>query len=67
MSTNYATIKGFPDKDKDWSEEQWKYLIEYLVDNDMVKYKELISKATNRKKLVAFCLLMEYLLNRYRL
>lgn len=43
MSTNYATIKGFPDKDKDWSEEQWKYLIEYLVDNDMVKYKELAS------------------------
>lgn len=27
----------------------------------------IISKATNRKKLVAFCLLMEYLLNRYRL
>ena len=40
---DYKTIKGFPDNDREWSEEQWKYLIDYLVDSGMVKYRELAS------------------------
>ena len=41
--TNYETMKAFPEADRDWTEEEWKYLIQYLVDTGMVKYKELAS------------------------
>lgn len=41
--TNYETIKSFPETDRDWTEEQWKYMIDYLVDSGMVKYEEIAS------------------------
>ena len=37
------TIKTFPESDRDWTEEQWKYLVEYLVDEGLVKYHEIAS------------------------
>lgn len=40
---DYETIKTFPKSDRDWSEEQWKYMIDYLVENGMVKYVEIAS------------------------
>lgn len=40
---DYETIKTFPKSDRDWSEEQWKYMIDYLVENGMVKYAEIAS------------------------
>lgn len=41
--TDYETLKTFPKSDRDWSEEQWKYMIDYLVENGMVKYEEIAS------------------------
>lgn len=41
--TNYETIKSFPESDRDWSEEQWKCMIEYLVEAGMVRYEEVAS------------------------
>ncbi len=41
--TDYNTIESFPDSDREWTEEQWKYMIEYLVDIGMVKYSEIAS------------------------
>ena len=41
--TNYDTIKSFPDTDRDWTEEHWKYMLDYLVDIGMVKYSEIAS------------------------
>lgn len=37
------TIKSFPQSDRDWTEDEWKYLVEYLVDNGFVKYREIAS------------------------
>lgn len=37
------TIKTFPESDRDWTEQEWKYLVEYLVDNGFVKYHEIAS------------------------
>ncbi len=41
--TDYDTIKTFPESDRDWSEKQWQYLLNYLVDIGMVKYNEIAS------------------------
>lgn len=41
--TTYEEIQLFPESDRDWSEEEWKYLLQYLVDNGLVKYRELAS------------------------
>ena len=27
------TIKTFPESDRDWTEQEWNYLVEYIVDN----------------------------------
>ena len=43
METNYETIRGFPESDREWTEEQWKYLLDYLVQFGMVKYQEIAS------------------------
>lgn len=40
---DYATIASFPDSDRNWSEDNWKCMIEYLVDIGMVKYSEIAS------------------------
>jgi len=40
---DYETIKNFPETDRDWTEEQWKYLIDYLAEKGYVKYQELAS------------------------
>lgn len=36
-------LKSFPASDRDWTEENWKSLIECLVDSKMVQYHELAS------------------------
>ena len=41
--TDYKTITSFPYSDRDWSDEQWKYMLEYLVDIGMVNYREIAS------------------------
>lgn len=41
--TDYTTLSSFPESDRDWTEEQWKYMIDYLVDEGLVKYSELAS------------------------
>ena len=43
METNYETIRSFPESDREWTEEQWKYLLDYLVQSGMVKYQEIAS------------------------
>ena len=40
---DYKTISSFPEADRDWTDEQWKDMIEYLVDTGMVKYREIAS------------------------
>lgn len=40
---DYKTIQSFPADDRSWSEDQWKYMIEYLVDIGMVQYNEIAS------------------------
>lgn len=40
---DYETLSSFPDSDREWSEEHWKYMIDYLVDTGMVQYSELAS------------------------
>ena len=52
MATEFDVFKSFPEKDSDWTEEHWKYLVEYLIDTDMVKYKELASLVLDRKSVV---------------
>lgn len=34
--TDYDKIKSFPESDREWTEEQWKYMLDYLVDIGMV-------------------------------
>ena len=41
--TDYDNIKSFPESDRDWTEEHWKYMLDYLVDIGMVKYSEVAS------------------------
>lgn len=41
--TDYDKIKSFPESDREWTEEQWKYMLDYLVDIGMVKYSEIAS------------------------
>lgn len=36
-------FKDFPSKDTDWQEEQWKKIIQYLVNTGLVTYKEIAS------------------------
>lgn len=36
-------LETFPSSDREWTEEQWKSLILYFVDNGLVTYKELAS------------------------
>jgi 5-methylcytosine-specific restriction endonuclease McrA len=43
MNTDFETIQSFPESDREWTEEQWKCLMEYLVEKGMVKYHELAS------------------------
>ena len=43
MATDYETIQSFPESDRDWTDSQWKYLLDYLVDNGLVTYKEIAS------------------------
>lgn len=38
-----SIFKTFPSSDRDWTEEQWKSLILYLIENDLVTCKELAS------------------------
>ena len=38
MATDYETIQSFPESDRDWTDSQWKYLLDYLVDNGLVKH-----------------------------
>ncbi|MGW9530493.1 HNH endonuclease [Paenibacillus terrae] len=33
----------FPTNDSDWSQENWKQMVEYLVENEIVNYKEIAS------------------------
>lgn len=40
---DYATLSSFPESDREWTEEQWKYMIDYLVKEGLVKYSELAS------------------------
>lgn len=39
--TNHETFKTFPEADKDWTEDQWRYMLEYLVGTGIVKYEEI--------------------------
>ncbi|MDP9702197.1 hypothetical protein J2T16_005174 [Paenibacillus intestini] len=36
-------FKNFPSDDSKWSEDNWKAMIDYLVENQMVNYKEIAS------------------------
>jgi len=36
-------FKSFPESDREWTEEEWKYMITYLVDNGYIEYRELAS------------------------
>lgn len=40
---DYTTLSSFPESDREWTEEQWKYMIDYLVEEGLVKYSELAS------------------------
>ena len=40
---DYTTLNSFPASDREWTEEQWKYMIDYLVEEGLVKYSELAS------------------------
>lgn len=40
---DYETIQTFPETDREWTEDQWKYMIEYLVETGMAKYEEIAS------------------------
>lgn len=40
---DYTTFSSFPESDREWTEEQWKYMIDYLVEEGLVKYSELAS------------------------
>lgn len=40
---DYTTLSSFPESDREWTEEQWKYMINYLVDEGLVKYSEIAS------------------------
>lgn len=41
--SDYTTLSSFPESDREWTEEQWKYMIDYLVEEGLVKYSELAS------------------------
>lgn len=43
MTTDYEIIQSFPELDRDWTDSQWKYLLDYLVDNGLVTYREIAS------------------------
>lgn len=43
MNTNDETIQSFPCSDRDWTDDQWKYLLDDLVDNGLVTYREIAS------------------------
>ena len=43
MSLDTSLIDGFPQDDRSWTEDQWRLLIEFLVKNNIVKYRELAS------------------------
>lgn len=36
-----SRIQSFPPSDRDWSEDQWKEMIEHLVETGLIKYSEL--------------------------
>lgn len=38
-----SPLDSFPESDRLWTEEQWKFLIEYLVSLGLVSYKEVAS------------------------
>ncbi len=39
----YDEIQTFPESDSEWTEEQWKYLIEYFAEEGLIQYQELAS------------------------
>lgn len=39
----FEILENFPLDDREWSEEQWKYMIDYLADSGIVKYHEIAS------------------------
>ena len=41
--SDYTTLSSFPESGREWTEEQWKYMIDYLVEEGLVKYSELAS------------------------
>lgn len=43
MSTSFSQIKSFPEHDREWSDSQWERLIDYLVSNKLVTYREIAS------------------------
>ena len=38
-----SPFDGFPDQDSDWSQDQWKFLLEHLVSVDLVSWNEICS------------------------
>lgn len=43
MLNNSNIFNSFPSNDSDWSEDNWKSLLEHLIDNNIVSYKEVTS------------------------
>ena len=43
MLNNSNIFNSFPYNDSDWSEDNWKSLLEHLIDNNIVSYKEVTS------------------------
>ena len=40
---NFEYIERLPSEDADWSDDDWRILISYLVDNGLVSYMEIAS------------------------
>ena len=41
--TNYKDFVDYPYEDSQWSEQDWRNMLDYLIDNEIVTYKEVTS------------------------